>query len=181
MIDEIPHEARLERRGIDFGYYPDPVAVCDVYWYNGGIILDEILYQREVKNPELASTLKNLPPTLTIADSAEPKSIAEIQMFGINIRGAEKGKDSVRFGVKTVQNQRISVTKRSLNLINEYRNYFQKRDRLTNTFIMGEYEGQDHLLDACRYAICSLIPIKTRNEILSQVISLPRTPERNLI
>src|SRR3990167_8186755 len=181
MIDEIPHEARLERRGIDFGYHPDPVAVCDIYWYNGGIILDEQLYQRNIKNSELASTLKNLPPILHIADSAEPKSIDEIAMYGINIRGAEKGKDSVRYGVKTVQNQRISVTKRSLNLIKEYRNYFQKKDRMTGAYVMGEYEGECHLLDAARYAICSLIPIKIRKEMLSQIPNFPRQKETNLI
>jgi len=169
MIDSIPFEARLERYGLDFGYHPDPVAVVAVYKFNSGIILDEVLYQREVKNPELASTLKNLPKALIIADSAEPKSIDELKMFGLNIVGAEKGADSVRYGVKTLQNQRISVTKRSLNLIKEYRNYFQAIDRRTNIPIMGKYEGEDHLLDASRYAICSLVPVMMRKEFIMEL------------
>lgn len=179
LIDEIPYEARLERRGVDFGYYPDPVAALNIYWYNGAIILDELIYQRNLKNPELASLLKNLPPILTIADSAEPKSIDELRMFGINIVGTPKGADSVRYGVKTLQNQKISVTKRSLNLIKEYRNYMQAYDKRTNSPIMGKYEGENHLLDAARYAICSLIPIQRRKEIMSQIPNLPRIPQSN--
>ena len=175
IIDEIPHEARLEGYGLDFGYDPDPAAIVAVYYYNGGYILDEILYQRQVSNPELATMFKNMPRGLVLADSAEPKSIDEIKSFGISILGAEKGKWSVRYGVKTLQNQRISVTKRSVNLIKEYRNYFQAIDRRTNIQIMGEYDGECHALDATRYKLCSLIPFKKRQERLAQ---LPREMPR---
>ena len=168
IIDEIPHEARLERYGLDFGYDPDPAAIIAVYYYNGGYILDEILYATLVDNPGLASIFKNSPSALVIADSAEPKSIAEIKKFNISIIGTDKGSDSVRYGVKTVQSQRISVTQKSLNLIKEYRNYFQAIDRRTNIPIIGEYEGACHALDATRYAICSMIPIQQRKMILSQ-------------
>ena len=167
LIDEIPHEARLERYGLDFGYDPDPAAIVAVYWYNGGYILDEVLYAPLMDNPKLASTFKNLSPALVIADSAEPKSIAEISNFGVSIIGALKGKDSVRYGVKTVQAQRISVTKRSVNIIKEHRNLFQAVDKLTNIPIMGEYEGVRHALDAVRMAICSILPIKAAQELHS--------------
>lgn len=173
FIDEIPFEARLEGYGLDFGYYPDPCAIVAVYKFNDSFILDEILYNRGVKNPELAATLKNLPSGLVTADSAEPKSIDELRTFGINIVGAEKGPDSVRFGVKTLQGLKISVTKRSLNLIKEYRNYFQKLDRRTNTYVIGEYEGENHLLDAARYKICSLIPILNRKEMIAHLPKFP--------
>lgn len=149
MIDEIPHEARLEGYGLDFGYDPDPAAIVAVYYYNGGYILDELLYARQIDNLTIAKMFKNLPQGLVVADSAEPKSIAEISSFGVNIIGAEKGRESVRYGVKTLQSQRISVTKRSTNLIKEYRNYFQSIDRKTNNPIMGEYDGECHALDAC--------------------------------
>src|SRR3990167_2512383 len=77
IIDEIPFEARLEGYGLDFGYDPDPAAIVAVYYYNGGYILDEILYEKRIENPQIADTLLNLPKGLVIADSAEPKSIAE--------------------------------------------------------------------------------------------------------
>ena len=179
MIDEVPHEARLERYGLDFGYDPDPAAIIAIYYWNGGYILDEILYAKRLENPELASTLRNLPRALVIADSAEPKSIAEIQGFGINVIATEKGKDSVRYGVKTMQGLRISVTKRSINLIREYRNYFQAIDRKTNTQIMGEYEGDNHALDAVRYGLCSLIPIQQRKEYMQHIPRLMLSRKRN--
>lgn len=179
IIQEIPHEARLEGYGLDFGYDPDPAAIVAVYWYNGGYILDEILYAREVDNPTLAKMFKNLPYGLIVADSAEPKSIKEISAFAVNIIGAEKGKESVRYGIKTLQNQRISVTEKSVNLIKEYRNYFQAVDRQTNNAIMGKYDGECHALDAARYKLCSLIPIIRRREIIDQLPRFPNLPQTN--
>jgi len=176
FIDEVPHEARLEGYGLDFGYDPDPAALIAVYYYNGGYILDEILYSTGIDNPTLAKTLKNLPNALTIADSAEPKSIQEIRNFGINIIGADKGKESVRYGVKTVQVQRISVTKRSINVKKEYDNFAQKYDKKTGNAIMGEYEGTRHALDAVRYKICSMIPIIQRKEMIAAMPKFPDMP-----
>lgn len=165
IIDDIPHEARYEGAGIDFGYSTDPAAIIDVYYMDGGYIFDEILYATQLENRQLATVLKNRSPAIHVADSAEPKSIKEISNFGINIIGAEKGKDSVRYGVKTLQGLRISVTSRSLNLIREYRNYFQAVDRKTNNNIIGQYDGECHALDAARYKLCSLIPIKQKQEL----------------
>lgn len=164
IIDEVPFEARYEGAGIDFGYHPDPAAIIDAYYYNGGYILDEILYGTRLENSHLATALKNRPTALHIADSAEPKSISEISRMGVNIVGTAKGADSVRYGVKAVQGLKISVTSRSLNLIKEYRNYFQAVDRRTNNAILGKYDGDCHALDAARYKLCSLIPVKQKQE-----------------
>ena len=169
IIDEIPHEARLERYGLNFA----------LYYYNGGYFVDEVLYGHYIDNLAIAATLKNLPPALVIADSAEPKSIAEIKKFGINIIGTEKGADSKRYGVKTVQAQKMSVTKSSLNIIREFRNYFQAIDRRTNNSIIGEYEGDYFILDGIRYAICSLVPISQRKEQLAHIVNLPGRPQTN--
>jgi len=123
IIDEIPHEARLERYGLDFGYTNDPTAIVAIYYYNGGYILDEITFQRGLKNNQIAEILKNQSEAIVIADSAEPKSIDEIREHGISIIPTVKGPDSIRNGINKVQQQRISVTKRSVNIIKEYRNY----------------------------------------------------------
>lgn len=181
IIPEIPFEARLEGYGLDFGYDPDPAALIAVYYYNGGYILDEILYERNLENPQLASTLLNLPKALVIADSAEPKSIAEIRRLGVNILGADKGKESVRYGVKTMQALKISVTSRSLNLLKEYRNFFQAVDRKTNLPLVGEYDGERHALDAARYKLTSLLPLRQRKEKLEQIIRFPNIQRGNLV
>lgn len=157
IIDEIPHEARLERRGIDFGYSNDPTAIVDIYKYNGGFILDEVTFQKGLSNKQIADILINKEKILTIADSAEPKSIDELCSYGINVIGAIKGPDSIRQGIQIIQDQRISVTKRSLNIIKEYRNYMWKEDK--NGKILNEPDGGfDHSMDAIRYAMASFVP-----------------------
>ena len=159
IIDSIPHEARLERRGLDFGYTNDPSALIDIYRYNGGYILDEHLYRKGMTNKQISDFINGLGNSgvLVVADSAEPKSIDEIKLHGINIIGARKGQDSVRQGIQFVQDQRISITKRSVNVIREYRNYLWKTDR--DGKILNEPEHlYSHSMDAIRYGFDSYRP-----------------------
>lgn len=163
IIDEIPHEARLERRGIDFGYSNDPTAIINIYKYNGGFILDEITYQKGLSNKQISDILLSQEKVLMIADSAEPKSIDELCSYGHNVIGAVKGADSIRQGIQVVQDQRMSMTKRSINLIKEYRNYMWKTDK--NGKILNEPEGGlDHAMDALRYAMASYVPVSFYKE-----------------
>lgn len=159
-LDEVPFEARLERRGLDFGYATDPLGLVDVYYHNGGYILDERLYVKGMSNPSLASYIKNIEhgSTLVVADSAEPKSIDEVKSYGVAIVGAEKGPGSLNRGIKHVQAQRISVTKQSVNLIKEYRKYMWKFDKNDRNMGIPEDHQADHLLDAARYALEALAP-----------------------
>lgn len=157
IIDEIPFEARLDRYGLDFGYSNDPTAIIAVYYYNGGYILDEVIYQKGLLNKPIADIFTNLPKALVIADSAEPKSIDEIQMYSVSIFPASKGPGSRLRGIQYVQQQRISVTKRSVNLIKEYRNYVWIVDK--DGKVINEPIGfNDHAMDALRYALDSIQP-----------------------
>jgi phage terminase large subunit len=158
IIDEVPFNARLERRGLDFGYTNDPTAIVDIYYYDGGYIIDELCYQKGLGNKQIADIIKNAinSQVLVIADSAEPKSIDDIKGYGINILPTEKGKDSVYNGISLVQEQRISITKRSVSVIKEYRNYLfivDKDGKVTN----GPEHEFSHSMDAIRYALTSLI------------------------
>jgi len=157
IIDEIPHEARLERYGMDYGYSNDPSAITAIYYYNGGYIFDEITFQKGMSNKQLADVLNSQDKALVVGDSAEPKSNDEIMSYGVNIIGAVKGRDSVNQGIQYVQAQRISVTKRSVNIIKEYRNYLWKTDK--NGKILNEPEHQfSHSMDSIRYGMDSLKP-----------------------
>lgn len=159
-IEKVPHEARLVRRGLDFGYTNDPSAVGGVYAYNGGYILDEEVYSSGLSNKTLADTIlaqPEAPGTLVIADSSEPKSIDELKLYGVNILGAVKGPDSINFGIKWMQSLKISYTKRSINLKKEYENYswlINKDGESLNT----PKPGNDHLMDCFRYALSSIKP-----------------------
>lgn len=175
IIDEIPHHARLEGRGLDFGYSVDPTAVVAIYYSNGGYILDEEVFQKGLVNKQIADTLSNLdkPESPVIADSAEPKSIDELKMHGINVQGAQKGADSVRNGIALVQGQRISMTKRSTNLIKEYRNYLWQRDRDGNLKTPNEPEHVwSHTMDALRYGLVALV----KRPVFTMAASEPLLP-----
>lgn len=159
----IPHEARLERRGLDFGYSNDPTAIIDVYYYNGGYILDEQLYQKSMSNKQIADVIKNLdrPQTMVVCDSSEPKSIDELKLYGINAQPAQKGQGSILQGIQYLQDQQISITERSVNLRKEYRNYMWKTDKEGKILNVPE-DIWNHALDATRYAFESLRPMTTK-------------------
>lgn len=155
IIETIPHEAKLVRYGIDFGYSNDPTSVIAIYYFNGGYIVDQIVFQKGLSNKQIADTLLNLDRVLVVADSAEPKSIDEIKGYGINIVPSVKGKDSVAHGIQVVQEQRMSVTERSVDIIKEYRNYLWVTDK--DGKILNEPEHTfSHSMDAIRYGIVSL-------------------------
>lgn len=164
-VDDVPFEARLERYGLDFGYTNDPTAIIAVYYYNGGYILDEIAYQAGLLNKPISDILLNQSRALVIADAAEPKSIDEIRLHGISIMPCQKGKGSVNRGIGYVQQQKISVTKRSVNLIREYRNYVWITDK-DGRVINEPIDINNHAMDAIRYAIAS---IKDPNQMNANV------------
>ena len=157
IIDEIPHEARLERYGLDFGYSNDPTAIVAIYKYNGGFIFDEVCYQKGLSNKQIADVLLNQPRALVIADSSEPKSIDEIKSYGVNILPCVKGKDSICQGIQYVQDQKNSITRRSTNGVKEYNNYFWKVDNNGKIINVPE-SGYDHFNDAVRYGLDSFKP-----------------------
>lgn len=161
VIDEIPHEARLERYGLDFGYSNDPSALVAVYRYNGGFICDEMLYQKGISNSQIADMIKNLERfAVTVADSAEPKSIDEIRSYGVAIQPANKGKGSLNQGIAWIQDQRMSITKRSVNGLKEYRNYMWQNDK-NGALLANPQSGNDHFLDALRYAMETCKPMSS--------------------
>lgn len=176
-VDSVPHEARLERRGLDFGFKNDPSAIVAIYYYNGGYILDEELYRKGMHNNEIASFCNNLdkPNTLIIGDSAEPKSISELQLSGVNIIGVKKagGDDEMgnkksfkQYGIDFVGQQRISVTERSVNIWREYISYLHKEDKEGNMLNDPE-DGNDHGMDATLYGFMGLRPSAEKKPVVT--------------
>lgn len=165
IIDEVPHEARLVSRGLDFGYSQDPSALIDIYYYNGGYILDEVFVRVGMLNRQIADYINNLsePNVLVVADSAEPKSIAELQENGISVVGANKGQGSVNQGIQWVQSQKISMTKRSANLIRSYRNYMWQTDKDGNILPKPDHYLSDPM-DAVRYGLEAQRPKEIEEE-----------------
>ncbi len=152
LIDEVPFEAKLYRYGLDFGYSNDPTAIVATYKYNGGFVFDELVYQKGMSNKMIYDAYANFDRALTKGDSSEPKSIDELKAYGLLILPATKGPGSVNQGIQMIQEQKIYVTKTSLDLLKEYRNYLWEVDD-DGKILNVPVGGMDHCLDAVRYAL----------------------------
>ena len=148
QIDTIPKEARLVGIGLDFGYTNDPTSCIEIYKHNEKRILNEIVYQTGMLNSDIANKLpKDVP---VYADSAEPKSIADIQRYGITIKGVTKGRDSINYGIDVMQRENYLVTSNSTNLIKELRSYCWDTDK-TGKRLNKPIDNYNHAIDAVRY------------------------------
>lgn len=158
IIDEVPHNAKLLGYGLDYGYSNDETAIVALYKYDSGYILDELLYQKGLLNKQIFDVMNNFPRAMVVPDSSEPKSNDELKAYGLPIVPAVKGPDSVRNGIQVVQSQRISVTKRSTNIIKEKRNYMWRKDRDGNFIKPNEpIDLWNHAMDASRYIINAIV------------------------
>lgn len=156
IMDDLPHGAELLRYWVDFGYTNDPTSIGALYKYDGGYIVDEVAYQKGLLNKHIADTiLAQEQKALTVGDSSEPKSIDEIRLYGVNIVPAIKGAGSVNKGIQVVQGLKVSMTKRSVNIIKEYRNYVWVTDK-DGKIINEPLDVNNHAMDGIRYAVNSL-------------------------
>lgn len=147
--------------GIDWGFAKDPFRFVkchfdakklDLYIYKE---YSTLRTRNEVAFDELYNQLHLVTrDELVIADSAEEKSIADFKAYGAFIRGAEKGPDSVRYGIKWLQGLRhIYIDKRTCpETYREFINYEYEQDRDGN-FISAYPDADNHSIDAVRYAL----------------------------
>ena len=143
--------------GLDFGFYPDPAAFIACYYYKANrtlYIFDE-LKRYKTGNIELAKELKaKWDRASIIADSAEPKSVKELNDLGLNVYGAEKGPGSVEYGMKWLAslNEIVIDNKRCPNAANEFLTYEYERNK-NGEIISGYPDANNHFLDAARYSM----------------------------
>jgi phage terminase large subunit len=150
-IKSIPENAKLVGIGLDFGFTNDPTAAVAVYQMDDNIYLDELIFQKGLSNGQIAKLLKAYELNCQIyADSAEPKSIAEIKAYGLPIFPTKKGTDSIKFGIDILQSFNIFITQRSANVKDEFSRYSWKKDREGN-FENVPQDIFNHTIDAIRY------------------------------
>lgn len=160
IIDEIPKEARLERYGLDFGFSVDPTAIVAVYYWNGGFVLDEIVYQRGLLIKNIADMFMSLPRALIKADAAEPRSIEELKSYGLMVMPSRRGADAVEKRIDTVQTLKIYITSRSLNVLKEYRSYNFLKETKTGRILRKPQGWDNHAMNAIEYALEDFVPPK---------------------
>ena len=162
--NKLPIEARLLCAGLDWGYSNDPSSLILLYKYNNAYIFDEVFYQKGLLNSEISNLLNSHDiKTIIYADSAEPKSIAELQSYGHQILPVSKGRDSIVYGINLINQNEVYVTSRSKNLINELRNYIWLTDKEGNK-MNKPIDAYNHAIDAMRYALTSQLADPNKGE-----------------
>jgi phage terminase large subunit len=153
IVAGLPPQAERKREwlGLDFGYN-DPTACMHIVQARGEVWHDEAIFERGLDNPGIASRIKaaGLDHLTVVADSAEPKSIAELRNLGLTVVAADKGNDSIRLGLQIMARYAKHFTARSAGAIAENRLYCYAQDA------DGRYTGKpvdrdNHSIDAARY------------------------------
>ena len=161
QIDALPQETNLlDFYGLDFGFTHDPTALVHIKAHTGRkeLYIEECIYKTGMVNDDIADAMQGLGIgryAEIYADCAEPKSIEEISRRGFNFLPSYKGSptgDRLMFQINWLQGWKMYVTKDSLNVIKELRNYVWAKDKDGND-INKPISGYDHANDAIRYAV----------------------------
>lgn len=142
--------------GLDFGFTDPTAFICMLVDNKNKIIyiFDE-WYKTGATNAQIAEQIKAMgyAGQRIICDSAEPKSIAELQDHGIrNAEGSRKGSDSVLHGIQQIQNYTIIVHTKCINFYREICNYCWAKDKFDKPIDKPEHEFS-HGMDGMRYGV----------------------------
>ncbi|GHT02067.1 PBSX family phage terminase large subunit [Bacteroidia bacterium] len=170
IVDEIPHWVKKRGYGMDFGYTQDPTAIIDCAIFENDLYLDEICYKTRMLTGDIVSELKAKPQKV-ISESADPRLIQEISNAGVLIYPVEKFQGSILAGINKMLEMNIKVTKRSYNLLNEFRNYTWDKDKDGN-YINQPIDKFNHGIDAARYWILG--------EVLGKILSPKNVSKEDL-
>ncbi|MGM9935763.1 MAG: PBSX family phage terminase large subunit [Candidatus Ornithomonoglobus sp.] len=155
--DEIKAFDRI-KRGIDFGYAADPFVyvLCHYYKKRKQLYIFGEIYKQGLSNEKAAEKIKAMGrySQTIIADSAEPKSIAELRGYGLHINGARKGPDSIEYGIKFLQSLEAIIIDRTRcpETAREFLDYELEPDG-NDGFKDGYPDKNNHSIDAVRYAM----------------------------
>jgi phage terminase large subunit len=168
--------------GLDFGYSDDPVALVKIKSHNNRNFFRQVIYESGLTNPALAEMMraKGVDRRAKIyADSEEPKSIKELRDLGFNVLPADKGPDSLLFGIKQLKSMENYATDDSTDLWDENEEYVWQLDQEGNP-TNDPVDKKNHLKDASRYGVVTHRGLKKKQKVN---VSGPQStnPKRNLL
>lgn len=165
ITDEEIQQFDRRRYGLDFGFAVDPLAFVSMHYDSKREILyifDEI-YQPKLTNRQATVKIKKkiTETALIRADSAEPKSIKELNELGLRAIAAKKGPDSVEFGIRWLQGLSAIVIdkKRCPNAYKEFVMYEYETTR-DGQYVSAYPDKNNHAIDAVRYGCEDLMPAR---------------------
>ena len=152
--DYIPVEAhRHHWIGMDFGYTNDPTAIVEVYLWGNDLYVDERCYRTKMMTDDIIRELKAIKGDLEIiSESADPRLVDEIYNAGLNIKPVTKFQGSINAGIMKMQQFKIHVTSRSVNIRKEFNNYTWQQDK-EGKWRNVPIDMWNHGLDGIRYVV----------------------------
>ena len=142
--------------GLDFGFYPDPLALVKVAVDTTAnkIYVKEIIYEQSLSYDMVLTKIRNSIEldAMVVADTSEPRLIDALTSNGINVHKTEKYAGSVVDGIKKMTDFTIVVTEESYNIKHELRNYIWN-DKKSST----PMDADNHGIDALRYGCMRLL------------------------
>jgi phage terminase large subunit len=159
--DVLPSSIKSKYFGIDWGFSNDEFAMVEVNVDGKNLYIKQLIYELGLTNEDIIYKIRELGLDRSVnivADSAEPKSIAELKRYGLNIRPVNKS--SILYAIQKMKQFQIYIHQDSVDLINEFSNYKFKKDRIGN--ITNSTTGKDHLIDATKYVIIQFLDNKQK-------------------
>jgi len=137
---------------------------------DGQLWLDEVEYKTGMLNSHIAEAIKENGLQLfeIVADSAEPKSIAELKAMRLKVEGADKGADSIKNGIDILKRYKFNVTRSSKNLKTELNSYKWKIDKNGNALNVP-IDAFNHLLDPLRYIALNKLNVKPKQKGIRKI------------
>lgn len=158
VVERITETCYSRRRfiGMDFGYTNDPTAIVDVLIEEETktIYIDEICYRTSMLTSDIIAELKPQGQVKIVSESADPRLVQEIYRAGINIHSVVKYHGSIEAGITKMQEYKLVITKRSTNVIKEFRNYTYQQDK-EGKWLNTPIDVWNHAIDAIRYVVMS--------------------------
>ena len=168
--------------GLDWGFSTDPACFLRVSYEpktETVWIMDEI-YQTHMSNSQLAEKIKEkgwdktgrlhrdlfigdfgdtyVEKQLITADSAEPKSIADMHGNGLKVTACHKFAGCVEYRIRWLQHRKIIVDpRRTPNTARELQNYQYETDRKTGEVLSSVPDKDNHSIDALAYSLDKVI------------------------
>lgn len=150
LIDEIPIWAKKRFIGLDFGFTHDPTAIVEVAFLDNKVYIDEICYQTQMLTTDIIEALRPYRNYKIISESADPRLVKEIKNADYSIVAVTKGQGSVMEGLTKMLEYEICITRRSENIIKEFKNYTYAQNK-DGAFLNVPIDAFNHAIDATRY------------------------------
>lgn len=156
IVDEFPDYCKKVARGSDFGYTNDVTGIVRCGIVGNKLYIDELCYRSAMTSGDLIREFRqeeaNGDGGFIYSESADPRLVDEISLGGVLIYPVQKGPGSVIAGLTKMLDMEIYVTKRSVNLQEELRNYVWAKDR-RGEYINEPEDHDNHCIDAARYYV----------------------------